>query len=203
MTHKVRIIIFMVLSIMCALPSYAIKWGVEGGLDFNKISFSKGYYNPNNRSGWFVGPKAKLQIPIIGLSFDGAFLYNQKGLSYDDAQGQTCSKTLPYFVAPVNLRYGFNVMRLLGVYMATGPQWNWFVGQSRSIPGYQDGELRRSSFSWNVGLGIELFRHLQVGVSYNVALTDIGRATLTPQPDYQSMVDVSNNSVQLRAAYFF
>ena len=60
--------------------------------------------------------------------------------------------------------------------------------------------MNTSSFSWNVGVGINAFSHLQLGVTYNIPLGNTaeidGLSTL-------KKMDVKNNNWQVRVAYMF
>lgn len=197
------------VALLCTASASAIDWGVEAGADFNKISFSrKNMFGTNNRTGWFLGPKARINLPL-GLAIDGAVLYDQRGMSYDylDAAGveQTKSKSLPYIITPVNLRYTFHIT-FIGLYLSTGPQWNWYVGKNGHVPGFYDrtqydSQMRRSSFGWNVGAGLELMGHLQIGFTYNIGLNSM--ANVKDITGAIKDLDIDNNSCQLRVAYMF
>lgn len=67
-----------------AMPAQAqlIKFGVKGGLNLSKLSFSKeakDNLNSDNTTGFFFGPMAEVTIPVVGLGVDGALLYSQRG----------------------------------------------------------------------------------------------------------------------------
>ncbi len=55
-----------------------IKFGLKGGLDVTNMSLSNDVFDASNKTGFFVGPMVKVTIPIVGLSFDAAALYDQK-----------------------------------------------------------------------------------------------------------------------------
>lgn len=63
------------------------------------------------------------------------------------------------------------------------------------------GSLERSTFSWNVGAGVTLLSHLQVGVTYNIAMGETGK--LGGVGDVIKEFDVKNNTWQVRLAYLF
>lgn len=82
---------------------------------------------------------------------------------------------MPYIEIPINLKYNIGFSSLVGAYISTGPQYSWYVG-SRNIGTVLGsmGSLERSTFSWNVGVGINALKHLQLGVTYNIALGETG-----------------------------
>ena len=161
------------------------QWGVEAGLDIARMRAPEGFLSDNNRCGWFVGAKLKAGIPLPKLGVDVALLYNHNELLYDSNR----QRQLHMFCVPLNLRYNHKILPRVVWYMASGPQWNWYVGNS-SLP---DGELRHSYFDWNAGSGFDLFGHLQVGFNYNVALGRMGRVQGT---------DLQSNSWNIRLAYY-
>ena len=101
-----------------------------------------------------------MTMPVIGLGIDASLLYSQKYMKMDfsgevdgeNVNGSTPNKSMPYVEIPINLRYNFGFSSLVGVYLATGPQYNWYLG-SRNLKyaGESIGSLERSTFSWNVG----------------------------------------------------
>ena len=109
---------------------------------------------------------------------------------------------MPYLEIPINLRYNFGFSSLVGVYLATGPQYNWYLGsRNLTIRGNSFGSLERSTFSWNVGAGVTLLSHLQLGVTYNIAMGETGK--LEGVGDVIEEFDVKNNTWQVRLAYLF
>ena len=56
-----------------AMPAQAqIHFGVKGGLNLSKASFSnvKENFKKDNFTGFFIGPMAEFNIPIVGLGVD-------------------------------------------------------------------------------------------------------------------------------------
>lgn len=161
------------------------KWGFEGGVDISRFRAQDGFFSDSNRCGWFLGVKNKFNIPLPNLGLDASFLYNQNKMNY----GTRESKKLHQFVLPVNVRYNYKLGDKVVWYMASGPQWNWFLGNS-SVAG---GTLRHSYFDWNVGTGFDLFSHLQIGFNYNIALGKMGNV---------NGCDVKANSWNIRLGYY-
>lgn len=179
---KLSAVLMCMVAFLWAAPANAqFKWGLEGGVNLSKASIKGdgGLFDASNRTGWFVGPKVQMTMPVIGLGIDASLLYSQKYMKMDfsgevdgeNVNGSTPNKSMPYVEIPINLRYNFGFSSLVGVYLATGPQYNWYLG-SRNLKyaGESIGSLERSTFSWNVGAGVTLLSHLQVGVTYNIAM---------------------------------
>lgn len=203
--RKFKVLLLALVAVCCALPASAqFKFGVEAGLNASKASVDE--FSAKNRTGWFIGPKAQFSLPILGLGVDAALLYSQKYMELN-AEEETVSddnitKNMPYLEIPINLKYNIGFSSLLGAYIATGPQYSWYLGgKTLTWNGVKQGSLETSSFSWNVGVGINAFSHLQVGVTYNIALGQTG--------EVQNVIDATktaklkNNTWQVRLAYMF
>lgn len=198
---------YAIISLLAALflavaPAKAqFNWGLEGGLTLSKLSFSKDALDSENRAGWFIGPKVQVKLPLLGLGLDASVLYSQKYMQMEaneiDGGKVTTNKTMPYVEIPVNVKWNFGMSSIVGVYVATGPQWSWYLGsRTLTLDGEKIGALENSNFSWNVGCGITAVKHLQLGVSYNIAMGKTGEFDF-------SDVKMRNNSWQVRVAYLF
>lgn len=213
--------IYSLLVALVALTMTAnaqLSWGVEGGFDLNKLDLSEDLsgLSANNRAGFFIGPKVKFTVPLIGVGVDGAILYNNKGASFD-VNGTTETKTLHYINLPINLRYQIGLGSLAAVYVATGPQWNWNIGDKSwdlgdvaatalHTAGNLESTFESSSLSWNIGLGAMLFSHLQIGLTYNIPITKSGSIVSSVIDTATGQIfdpDTKNNTWQVRATYYF
>ena len=117
---KVLSVLMVVAAMMFATNANAqIKFGLKGGLDVTNMSLSNDVFDASNKTGFFVGPMVKVTIPIVGLSFDAAALYDQKEakVSVDDAETTMTQKSLNI---PVNVRYGFGLSSLANVFVFAG-----------------------------------------------------------------------------------
>lgn len=208
-------VLLALLATFIVMPLHAqFKFGIEGGLNLNKPNVEN--FKSQNATGWFVGPKAQFTIPVLGLGIDGAILYSQKNMNMnidldgtvENATGSAfIDKKLSYIDIPINVKYNIGFSSLMGVYVATGPQYSWYIGDKDfglSGAGVLLGEntvsMNSSSFSWNVGVGINAFSHLQLGVTYNIPL---GNTAEIEGFDTLKKMDVKNNNWQVRIAYMF
>ena len=192
---------FLLVLLSCvALSGFAqtklVRFGVEGGLNVNKMSFSKELLSSENRCGFFVGPKMYVKIPLVGLGADAAVLYSLNGASKVDNNGDVHNKNLSYFEIPVNLRYDVSFLKIAGAYVATGPQYNIALN---SMDALQDvGMTRRSSWGWNVGAGLKLWDKLQLGVSYTIPISGLNSGTVG-----EVITNAKQKTVKIRVAYIF
>ncbi|MBO5750527.1 MAG: porin family protein [Bacteroidaceae bacterium] len=197
---KIFGVIALAAAFMFAVPAQAqLKFGVKAGLNVSKASLDKGVLSADNRTGFFVGPMAEFTLPIVGLGVDAALLYDNKSVKVG-AEGETSSSTLHYIDIPINVKYTIGLGSLASVYGATGPQFSYNIGGKSILDGSY--ALNDSDFSWNIGAGVKLLGHLQVGYNYNIAL---GK---TAEVKDDTAIDIigksfKNNTHQISVAYMF
>lgn len=175
-----------------------IKLGVKGGLNVTSLSFSSDVYQSDNRTGFFIGPMAEFTVPLIGIGLDVAALYNQTRSQI--ANGHSISSdNIKSIEVPVNLKWSFGAGRLLGAYIAVGPQFGWNIGNS-TFGQLIDDHLRLKGryTTFNAGAGIHLLRHLQAGINYNFSLNKTGQLQ-TGNEEFK----VKRNNWQVSLAYLF
>lgn len=189
---KIIGVLMMAVCLMMAAPAQAqFHFGVKGGLSLSKASLSMDALKSDNHTGWFIGPMAEFTVPLIGIGVDASALYSQ---TYVSTSSHSTNAKLQTVEIPINLKWSFGLGSLLGVYVAAGPQFGFNIGH-KSFARYS---LEKNTTSFNVGAGVKLIRHLQVGVNYNFALKDTGKATVNSE-----YVDMKNNNWQVSLAYLF
>lgn len=169
-----------------AMPAKAqLKWGVKGGVNIAKLKFDKISYK-DNTTGFFIGPMAEVTVPIVGLGVDASLLYNQNGSDEYKQAG---------IDIPVNLKYTFGLGSKLGIFVAAGPDFFFnFKGDDDAVDKY------KSMVGVNIGAGVKLINHLQIGVNYNAQLGKSGEVSLL---DAVSFSKYKFNTWQISAAYIF
>ncbi|MQN81793.1 porin family protein [Prevotella copri] len=208
---KVLSIVFLVAAMLFASNANAqIKFGLKGGLNVTSMSFSEDVFDASNKTGFFVGPMVKVTVPIVGLSFDAAALYDQKEADVKyAAEGELGKVNVKQqsINIPVNVRYGFGLSSLANIFLFAGPQWGINVGDKNfkwnETSSYS---LKKSNFSVNVGAGVTLLNHLQVSANYNIACGKSADASLSKALDAAANAgkDKShNNSWQIALGYWF
>lgn len=181
-------------------------WGVEAGMNFNKLSFARSDFESSNRMGFFFGPKVKVKVPLLGLGADAAVLYSlNSSRVIRDIEGAETSlhRNLSYLEIPLNLRYNFD-LRILNLYLATGPQYDYCLSSQGSIEelyGPQLDNFSRSTWGWNIGAGIDIAYRFQIGITYTIPISDSGRLKTA---DLSNVITkFSQKTVKVRLAYYF
>ena len=209
---KILSLVFLVAAMMFATSANAqVKFGLKGGLNVTSMSFSEDVFDASNKTGFFVGPMVKVTVPIVGLSFDAAALYDQKeaDVKYTGTDGELGKTTVRQksINIPVNVRYGFGLSSLANAFLFAGPQWGINVGDKNfkwnETSRYS---LKKSNFSVNVGAGVTLLSHLQISANYNIACGKSADASLVKAAEALTNAgkDKSrNNSWQIALGYWF
>lgn len=191
---KILFSILVACSLMvCATSQAQIKFGVTGGLNLSKVDFSGTTSNlsSGNRAGWFLGPKAQFSLPLLGLGVDAAAIYSQRQVNAE-LDDMSSTHHLKSIEIPVNVRWNFG-LSLIGAYVATGPQFGFNIGDTN----WDDYELKKSNLSWNIGAGVKLLNHVELGLGYNIAL---GK---TNKVDPLIGAKLKTNTWFVNASYFF
>lgn len=211
---KIFTIALVALGIMAAKPAEAsVGFGVKGGLNITNMSMSSEVLDASNRTGFFIGPSVKFTLPVVGLGIDASALYDQREAKLKgevagySADLNTTVKQQSINI-PINVRYTFGLGDLAGIYIAAGPQFGFNVGDKNfdmlKVANYK---LKSSNFSINLGAGVTLIKHLEIGFNYNIACGKTGEVTGKGAASdvVKSLADSSgkSNAWQISAAYYF
>lgn len=178
-----------------------IKFGLKGGLNVTNMSLSKDVVKADNQTGFFVGPTVKVTLPIVGLGIDAAALYDQRDAKLKDEDETSETFSQKSINIPINVRYGIGLGSMASVYLAAGPQFGFNVGKKN----YEDADFsfEKSNFSVNVGAGVSLIQHVEIGFTYNIALGKTGEFKALDAAGDIVTGKARNNSWQVSAAYYF
>lgn len=194
---KMMSALLIVICLVMAIPAQAqLKFGVKGGLNLAKADFNKSDLKTDNFTGFFIGPMAELTIPVVGLGVDGALLFSQRGIKvYGESEKENGLEI------PVNLKYTIGLGSLFGIYVAAGPDFYFNFAKDKSLGQNINLNRKNAQVGINLGAGVKLLKHLQVGFNYNVPLDNSSELTLG---DAAKEVISSKTKVwQISAAYIF
>lgn len=198
---KIFTLAVLVVATCFALPAQAqFKFGLKGGLNITDMSFSSDVVDASNRTGFFIGPTVKFTLPIVGLGIDASALYDQREAKVKGADKKLKQQAINI---PINLRYDIGLGSLAAVYLAAGPQFGFNVGDKHQtiVEDVADWKLNTSNFSVNVGFGVMLLSHLQVGANYNIVCGKTGEVTVFDGA--KEVFRGRSNTWQISAAYYF
>lgn len=209
---KIFALALVALGMMTANPAQAqIKFGLKGGLNITDMSMDSRVLDASNRTGFFIGPSVKFTLPVVGLGIDASALYDQREAKLkgevDGSDLNTKVKQQAINI-PVNLRYTFGLGDIAGVYLAAGPQFGFNVGDKNfDMLKATNYKLKSTNFSVNVGAGVTLINHLEIGFNYNIACGKTGEVTgkSVATETIKNLLDSEgkSNAWQISAAYYF
>ena len=206
--------------------AFSFDWGVTGGFNLTKLKVDKQskFFDTKGNAGWFAGVKANVGL-FAGFGLDGALLYNQMKYSttatyqfdvvtISTPDVVTINETSRSFAIPINLKYSIGLGKTANVYVTTGPQFDFAIGDKKDKDNatsiISSFEQENMTTSWNVGAGVKLFKHLDLGLSYNFGLSKAAKqsldlvsgATVGIKPPYD-FSDVKANTFKIQATYYF
>lgn len=196
---KIFTTIVLMAAMLVAIPAKAgINFGIKGGYNITNFSFSEDVIAKDNQQGFFIGPSLKIGIPVLPIGFEIAALYDQRDAKLEGEKISQKSINIP-----INVRYELGLGDMAGIYVAAGPQFGFNIGDKKfSFSNANDYEMKDSNLSLNLGAGIRLVSHLEIGFNYNIALGKTG--------EFNEVDGAKNfvgngkaNSWQISAAYYF
>lgn len=198
---KVFTLVVLLAAMTIGAQAQGVKFGVKGGLDITNMSFDKKVFDTSNKAGWFIGPSVKISLPVTGLGVDVSAFYDQK-----KTEVNTETITMKNILIPANVRFSFGLGETAAIYLAAGPQISFNVGDDEFKWNKDNVEntfqLKKSAFSINLGAGVTILKHLEVGFAYNIGLGKTADVTFK-QATEDIKDDTAPKSWQISAAYYF
>ena len=151
-----------------SLPATAqVKLGLRGGLTVGELRFDRDIINSDNRVGYTGGLLLDVNIPVIGVGVEASVMYTHRNHRLtDDNQ----IYTRHYIDIPVYARYRLAlpaVKHIVAPIVFTGPTFSVLFKEDESSTISNS----KTFLSWDVGGGVDLFRHLRVTASYSIGIS--------------------------------
>ena len=176
--HK-ALLVALVAIFSFGYASADFRFGVKAGLNFSKLdlkikdlqgaeSFLK---DEGNRTGWMAGGMAEFTIPIVNIGADASLLYARQNV--DD---NSLYENKNFLDIPINLKWKIGlpvVGKIISPIIYTGPDFLFALNKNT----LKDIESRTCEVGWNVGIGVELLRHLQIEAGYCFGLNNVVKFT--------------------------
>ena len=150
-----------------------IRLGLRGEVGLNKASFSKDAIEVDNLNTFKLGPTVEVMLPAMNFGFEASVLYNNNKMDISD-NGTITEVTNHYIDIPVNLKYKIGLIAPLKIYAAAGPYARIHIsGDDIKVKDVTE-DIKAKAFEagLNLGLGVEVFKRLAIGVNYGIQLTD-------------------------------
>lgn len=199
-------LVALVASIAMAVPAQAgFRIGPRVGVAVSRLHFNEDLFNTENRAGFTAGLEAEVSLPL-GICFDGSVMYVRRSIEAvaTDVAGTTTSinANRDYISVPINLKWRLGlplVGKIISPYIFTGPDFSFLTSKQAISDAWKSHKV---DVAWNFGLGVELFKHLQVGASYGLGITKLSNmAGFTS--NVKDQIQGKNNYWTVTAAYLF
>ena len=182
-TLRFAILLMAILVGTAGAEAKIFRLGVKAGLNLSDMSLTKlnnikgQIMDVDNQCGWNAGLTAEVQVPIIGICADVSVLYsrlNQKVVNNDPTQNLPSNFGKDFLDIPIHLKYKIG-LPVVGKYVApllyTGP--SFAVNLNKKT--FDDIRNRKCQTSWDFGLGVELFSHLQITGQYCLGMNNLAK----------------------------
>ena len=188
---KFLTLVVLFAAVTMTAQAQGFNFGVKGGLNITKMTFSEDIYKSDNQTGFYIGPTVKISLPM-GFGVDAAALYDQRSAKVEDTDIKQKSLNIP-----LNVRYNIGLGSKAGIYLAVGPQFGFPVSDKVYDTKVGEYRLNDANLSFNFGAGVTLLGHLEVGFTYNLAAGKSGEFKNAND------IDTHNNAWQIGAAFYF
>ncbi len=198
----------IILTLIVALCGMGVanaqfRFGVKAGLNMNSLHLNslENNFNKDNHCGYTLGVMTEFQVPIIGLAFDLSAMYTRMNSDLDAKapEEENVSYNKNFLEIPLNLKYKIGlpiVGSIITPYVFTGPSFAIKLDKN-SIDAIK---TKTCQVAWNVGLGVELIKHLQISGSYGFGMNNVAKFTGLVNTE---TVKVKNNYWTVTAAWLF
>ena len=198
---KRTLLVAVAVVLMSATASAGgFRWGIKAGVALNSLHFDEEILNDvkntDNQAGFTGGLMCEFTVPVIGLGVDASVMYMHRADKYENED-----LNRDYIEIPINLKYKISlpvVNNVVTPYLFTGPSFAFLTGKTEINEALKS---KRCDVAWNFGVGVELFKHLQVGASYGLGIT---KAVELVSDDIKAAgIEGKNKYWTVTAAYLF
>ena len=203
---KKTIITMVVMALFAVMPASAqgIAFGVKGGANITKMSIDNDAIDCDAGVGFFVGPTLKIDfLPFFGV---------QGSVFYEQANSKVAGEKIKRqsVIVPIDARVNLKFNEDAGIYLATGPQFGFNVGEDEftwnESSSYKNTfQMKKSMFNWNFGIGAMLSPKFELGVVYSLGIAKTGEleAEIEKAKANNNELKPKSSTVQISATLFF
>lgn len=202
MNKKNFAILLLVAALFCGFTAQAktgFGIGPKVGVSISKLKLQgdlKNNFDADNRAGFNVGLTGEFISPVLGLGADISLMYNMQNTEVNGAKYKA-----NFFEIPLHLKYQLSlpaVERLVAPYLYTGPSVAFQLSGKDSYS-----KTKQTQWGWDLGLGLTLVNHLQIGAGYTFGINKIASKIPMDLGNIENDIKVKNNYWTVTAAWMF
>ncbi|MGM9852361.1 MAG: porin family protein [Muribaculaceae bacterium] len=152
-----------------------LRVGPRVGVEVNKLHFNEKIFEGENNAGFTAGLQLDIVAPL-GIGADLSVMYVRRSAEFMRNNTDVTDVDRDYIHIPLNFKYRLGlplVDKIIAPYLFTGPDFAFLT----SGTGINDAwKSKKFSVAWNVGLGVELIKHLQVSATYGIGISKAAEA---------------------------
>ncbi len=184
--YKKVILTLLVAILGMGAANAQLRFGIKAGVNLNHLHLSsvKDNWVDNNKAGFTGGLMTEFQVPVIGLCFDLSAMYTHMSSSvvtkptYSSQSdqiggGEVTGLAKNFLEIPINIKYKIGlpvVSRIITPFIFTGPSFAIRLDKNKKDA---DIQTKGTQAVWNVGIGVELIRHLQIQGGYGFGINNV------------------------------
>ena len=199
--NKLLVVALIVAFCTISTTGFAqIRLGLRGEVGLNKATFSKDAIEVENLNTFKLGPTVEVMLPAMNFGVEASVLYNNNRMNVTNDE-TILEITNHYIDIPVNLKYKFGLIEPLKIYAAAGPYARIHVSGDDIKFSSVTEDIKAKAFEAgvNLGLGVEIFKRIAVGVNYGIQLTD---DYSTNQPNWSDALNNKNGVLSVQATVY-
>lgn len=199
---------FFILSVIALFFSVGIsdakaqivRAGIKAGVDVADHKVNSDLLKVGNRIGFQAGGVLELNIPLTGFGIETGIYYGNKEYSVDNksatANGDVAD--LEYLMVPLGLKQNVSLFGIVGIYFNAGVYGTYGLSGGELSVGGSTYKQKEFQTGLNVGAGVSLLKHFELGMNYRYKLTDTFDDA--PSVDYMK---VGRQTWNVSLAYLF
>lgn len=194
---KISVILLLVALFAGFSAQAKFSIGPKLGVNIDKMHISGDNLKSGNRCGFTGGVEAEYVAPVLGLGVDVSLMYTRMNTTVKTPFGEEKAGS-NFFEIPLHLKYKLGIPAVASIikpYVFTGPTVAFKLGNA----GYS--ETRSTQWGWDLGLGVELIRHLQIGAGYTFGINKFMK--YNDNVTVANDIKVRNNYWTVTAAWLF
>lgn len=201
---KHLVIVALMAVFACAQANAEFRFGVKAGLNVNKLHLSdvSSSLKSDNQCGVTAGIMTEFTVPIIGIGFDLSLMYTHMNNEVKEGVNEG-SVGKNFLEIPLNLKYKFTlpvVSSFLKPMVYTGPTMALKLDKAT----FENIQTKTVQMGWNVGIGLELVKHLQISGGYTFGINNVAKKVGVINDNLSiGNIKAKNNYWTVTAAWLF
>ena len=201
---------FIIIGLLLCFTELFAQFGIKAGVNVaNEISTITNGFSTKNLTGYQIGVVYQAIPKKSGAGCEIGLMLSQKGSTFIDNTNVNAVtegyKELNYLEIPFNMRYHIT-LGIIGIYATAGIYGGYLLSgktvneitnniQEETFQTFTD----HLDYGYNTGLGVELFKKIQLGLAYSQGLKN----TLISSPDVTTSNYITNRVFSVNLVYLF